>query len=379
MNNLVTIGPISTSIRDGRFRVQADVLGETLWFESADAPLAASPEAFASALLMPTLAKRCNLHVSDPVCPIWNSQIPQVENLLRRWWNYPVHIPWTRTTARAKTQPNSNVGLLFTGGADSFFSLLHSTQKIQSLIYVLDYDVPPQAPTRFSNFEPHLRTIADELKLQAILVRSNLRRHAAFHGPPWQETHGAALIAVGHLLRDTIGTLIVSSSHPRSAPENWGTHWDLDPLWSSAYLTVVHFGEETRRSEKIRMIVDDSLAQCFLRPCWENPPGGLNCSVCEKCVRTQLVVTRWGDLDKFSAFDHSQSLAERLNGIKRIPRANRLLSYTDCQNAQLPPGCHEALAKLIRRSHRYFLRKKITRSVARVIWPKALWRKPRAA
>ena len=371
MNHLVTIGPITTSKRAGVHRVEAIVQDEPLWFESADAYLAPAAEAFGGALLLPTLAAGRTLHIEDPVCPDWRRQLSSIGDLLQQWWNYPQRAPRTRDKTDFGGPRNPSVGLLLTGGADSFFSLLQSPRPIDKLVYVLDFDVPPHAPQRFSRFEPHLRQIAAESGAQAIVVRSNLRRHPAFRGPSWHHTHGAALIAVGHLLRESIGTLIVSSSHPRTRPEKWGTHWDLDPLWSTRQMQVVHFGEDTRRSEKIRSLVNNPLAQRMLRPCWENEPSGLNCSVCEKCVRTQLVISRWGDLSRFSAFDHSHSLAERLWNIRRIPRADRLLSYDDCLQAPLPAETHEAVAALIRRSQRYIRRKNIERRVLQVVLP---WR-----
>jgi hypothetical protein len=369
MNTTTSVGPVTTVYRNGTHRTQADVAGEPLWFESRDAALAAAPEAFAGALLMPTLARNQLLDMADPVCPRWRSKVPNILDLLHSWWNYPQILPTLRVAPGDDREPAAGTGLLFTGGADSFFSLLHYPGRIDVLIYVLDCDVTPQAPERLSRYEPHLREIAAELGIRAVVIRTNLRRHPAFRGPSWQQTHGAALIAAGHLLRDSIGILLVSSSHPRVKPENWGTHWDLDPLWSSALLDVKHYGEETRRSDKIRHLVDDPLAQRFLRPCWENPPNGLNCSVCEKCVRTQLVIARWGDLSKFTAFDLSLPLARKLDGIRRIPRQNRLLSYTDCLAAPLPADCRAALAALIRRSRRYQLRKQITASLSNVVWP----------
>lgn len=51
------ISSITASFSQDIYRVCADVDGEPLWFESADVGLLSSPEAFASAMLIPALAR----------------------------------------------------------------------------------------------------------------------------------------------------------------------------------------------------------------------------------------------------------------------------------------------------------------------------------
>ena len=173
MTETVLIGPLSTSVRAGRHRVEAEVGGMPLWFESPDAPLAASPEAFAGALWLPTLARGQRLHVADPVCPTWKAHLTELVHSFERWWQYPAILPAVETLPTAAAPPAAGIGLCFTGGVDSFYSLLHSPQRIDTLIYILDYDVPPQVPERYSRYEPHMRRLAAELQARAVLVWSN--------------------------------------------------------------------------------------------------------------------------------------------------------------------------------------------------------------
>lgn len=378
MTDKVSIGPISASCQDGLYRVEADVAGTPLWFESPDLPLAAAPEAFAGPLLLPALARRQGLHVTDPVCSTWHSHLSPLLDYFRRWWDYPHIMPEVEQQYDDTSSPATGVGLCFTGGVDSFYSLLHSPKRVDTLIYILDYDVPPQAPERYSRYEPHFRNLAAERRARAVLVRSNLRRHPCFAGPSWLRTHGGAIIAVGHLLRDAVGTLVISSSVSRFHDEPWGTHWEIDHLWSSARLQVAHFGEGLRRLDKVRRIVDHPLAHRYLRPCWENPENGLNCCVCEKCVRTQLAITICGDLDQFAVFKHPLSLLARLRQLRKIPRSALFASYADFVEANLPEEYHSALSALARRSRRSIFRKQLRQKLLD-LWPQRLSLRRRGA
>ena len=64
------------------------------------------------------------------------------------------------------------------------------------------------------------------------MVRSDLRSHPGFASVSWEDTHGAALAAVGHALHRTIGTLVIPPSYAASRLVPWGSRPDLDPRWS---------------------------------------------------------------------------------------------------------------------------------------------------
>ena len=55
----------------GGSRVEADVDGELLWYASDDATLAASPEAFAGAVLISAATRGEPLEIDAPIDRIW--------------------------------------------------------------------------------------------------------------------------------------------------------------------------------------------------------------------------------------------------------------------------------------------------------------------
>lgn len=368
MSNCIEIGPIRASKNAKTHRVEALVNGTPLWFESDDDALSATPTALGTALLPAAMYKRRTLKFSDPFCQAWYQRLPEAMDRLNQWWHFDERLPETSADHKwveTGTKPADGVGLFFTGGVDSFHSLLNAPAKVSHLLYAIDYDVPPHAPQQTSGYEPWLRRVAHQLGIHAIVIRSNLRRHPAFAGPSWQQSHGAALIGTGHLLEKSLGELIMSSSYSLYHPRPWGSHWLLDSLWSSKRLQVTHFGEECLRYHKVKSIAHDPLVQKYLRPCWNNPVGKINCSICEKCVRTQIVIAACTDLSQFSAFDASEPLVDRIDRLRKIPSHGLIGVYEDFLSLELPSSTIDAIDRLIKRSRGSVFRKRVRHRVRR--------------
>ncbi len=133
------------------------------------------------------------------------------------------------------------------------------------------------------------------------------------------------MAAGGHLLVEHAGRLLMSSSFPYAYDQPWGSHWDLDHLWSSERLQVEHVGAEHWRTAKLRAIADEPLVQRYLRVCHENrSPTWLNCSECEKCVRTQLTLAGCGRLAAFAVFNQERDLAERVDALPSLASTYRV-------------------------------------------------------
>ena len=368
MSNSIKIGPIRATKTGKTHRVEALVDGTPLWFETDDASLSATPTAIGTALLPAAMYHGKTLEFSDPFCQAWYQRLPEAIDRLHQWWQFEKRLPQTSAEPKwldPNSEPADGVGLFFTGGVDSFHSLLNAPVKISHLVYAIDYDVIPHSQQQLSGYEPWLREVAQRHDIDAIIIRGNLRRHPAFAGPSWQQSHGAALIGTGHLLEESFGELVMSSSYSLYHPQPWGSHWLLDSLWSSERLQVTHFGEECLRYDKVKSIVHDPLTQKYLRPCWENPVGKINCSVCEKCVRTQIVIAACTDLPEFTAFDSSEPLVKRIDRLRKIPHQGLIEVYEDFLNLELPLATIDAIDRLIKRSRGSVFRKRTRQRVRR--------------
>jgi hypothetical protein len=85
-----------------------------------------------------------------------------------------------------------------------------------------------------------------------------------------------------------LGHVIVPASYHVNELFPWGSHPQLDPLWSSSAVTFEHHGHDATRPEKVASIAGNDAAMAHLRVCWENPGNAYNCGRCEKCLRTMI-------------------------------------------------------------------------------------------
>ncbi|HEX6644099.1 MAG TPA: hypothetical protein VF037_05450 [Gemmatimonadales bacterium] len=360
MRPSLAIGPVATRAAGNGTRVTAPVGGHPAWFECTDLPLEPAPEAFGSAFLIPAAASHRRLDLAEPVSSTWADGAGKVLDTVGRWWGYRVERPRAVMRPEVLRNPDSRRGLTalcFSGGVDSFFTLLRRPGGVDLLVAAHGFDIPLVDVARMSRFHDGMNEVAAELGVRTAVVRTNLREHREFLGANWTRTHGGALAALGHALGGAAERLVVSSSCTRRDPYPWGSHFELDPLWSSGRLTIEHFGESLGRGEKLGLIGNDPLVQRHLRVCWENRSGTLNCSRCEKCIRTEVTLATYGLLDRFEVFASPTTLADRIDGVAKVPVRPSLQPYrTALESGALDHDVARAVRALIRRTRRSYVR-----------------------
>jgi hypothetical protein len=340
----------STRTREGEARVAAEVDGRTLWFASRDAELTPSPEAFASALLVPAATRGVPIELDAPVDPTWLANVPGIQAILEEWWGLPGTRIEAPSVERPTSVPSRDRAQCFSGGVDSWFSLLEAEEPPRVLLFVHGFDVPLEDQARLEAFLPGFREIAEAFGARPVVVRTNLRAHPTLRSADWERMHGGALAAVGHTLVHEIESLLIPPSYPYHAPRPWGTSWRLDPLWSSRHLAVLHGNAPMRRTGKVHAIAHHPLARKHLRVCWENRAPVGNCSRCAKCVRTMLNLETCGHLVDCEAFDSSRPLDQLLDGIPRVlPR--QIPAWHEALEHVTHPSQRAAIERLIARSN----------------------------
>lgn len=246
----IEVGPVRTLIRPAGSRVACRVAGRDVWFESADARLAAAPEAIGSAFLAPALHAGRLLHVEAEVCGTWAAKLPALTAIFRDRW-YP-HAPGAFALATATVAPAAaGTAVCFSGGVDSLHTLLAGGHPIDTLVHALGYDVKLKERARCRSVERSVRAVAAETGTRAVVVRTNLRRHPLVRATPWLRSFSGAIAALGHLLGHEIGHLVTSSDglgHP--APEI-SSGPDTDPLHGSAAVRVTYAWPHALRFDKL--------------------------------------------------------------------------------------------------------------------------------
>ncbi len=328
-------------------RISAAVNGRQMWFESGDVDLIPSPEAFGSAMLIPAMHANLPLAIDQKVCAVWAGNIGHVMDVTSRWWNYPILQAQFDPVVRHAV-PRTSTALCFSGGVDSFHSLLRGPRPVDMLVYAIGYDVKLDDARRIDMVKSSVHEVAAEMGIRAVFVAANLRLHSAFRTVAWERSHGGALAALGHLLSHEAGRLEISASCAREDDVPWGSRWDIDPFFSSGALAIDHVGAEMWRSDKLRTIAREDIVRRHLRVCWENRNAEANCCQCEKCVRTMLVLATCGQLERYRQFHGGRGLAGKIDRLLRLPRV-MIPVYKSLLNQGLTGELAAAVRRLLTR------------------------------
>jgi len=277
-----------------------------------------------------------------------------VTALLADWWAYPStlrlrEIGRDRVSALAPEKRPGRKGLFFSCGVDSLDSLFRLGDEVDDLILVHGFDVPLADRERFAALARQADEIARGCQKRLVVVRTNLREHRGFQKGGWVRNHGAALVAVGALMREEYERLYISASYPSESLEPWGSHPLLDHLWTKGWLDIRHVGDDAWRLEKMDRNRKEERFAKNLVVCWRGKGEPLNCGRCEKCVRNQLGLLMTGHTGGPTNFPNDIDLVE---AIDRLPvLANRSSVYTYALNhPALREEVRNAVERLFERS-----------------------------
>lgn len=355
MPDTLLISDVQRRTTNATSRVSAVVGDSEVWFESDDVALRPSIEVFVSPFLIPSAARGVRLEATGAVDAAFAASMPKVLDIAHRWWGYDIVLPRLDTVA-VDSNPHlpaaGRTALCFSGGVDSFYTLLAAGRRVDDLVFVHGFDMPLTDLARAAAVEESLREIAGVLGARPIVIRTNLRTHAAFRVASWDRTHGGALAAAGHLLADESATMLVSASFHRGGWRPWGSSRHLDPLWSGNGLTIEHVGADLSRGDKLRLLRDEPLVRRYLRVCWANRPDLLNCSRCEKCIRNQVILAGLGVLEHFRTFESPDTLAARIAEVPRIREPLVFDRYEFALTLGLPSDTAAEVRALLARSKR---------------------------
>jgi len=267
--------------------------GMPLWFASRDTALVPGPEAATCILAYPCLVEGRPLRY--PAAAPGDRFLDNVRSataLMGNWWGHApagYAVPGPRPAPRgpAGVPMPAGAALFFSGGIDSFYSLTRYP-GIGALVFLRGFDVRLANGAAADRLGTAFQRIADDRGIPLLTVATNLREHPTLGRLRWPRYHGSLLAAVAHLLRHRIANFVISSSYPEGNLMPWGSHPELDPLWGDDRLTIIHFGWDRSRAEKLVSMAGEELVHRELRVCYPAPTVDGNCGHCEKCVRTRL-------------------------------------------------------------------------------------------
>ncbi len=319
-------------------RVEGEILTknggkETLFFEvsgvNADM-VSTDGSSFLVAMLPSAMAQNENIEIENTVSRKVLANSPKVQNILSKFNPHfkEVTINVSGTVDRIA---GKRIGCFFSGGVDSFYVYLknkkESFNKITDFILVIGFDVPLHNTKLTNEVIEKISEIAKTENINLIIVKTNLRE-ISDRVIEWDWQIGAALGSISLLLRSYFKTVYIAGSATAEAHIPYGTHPELDPLWSSEKMTIIHDGAEHVRLERIKKYIARSpLALKYIRVCWKNVTNKYNCSECEKCQRTMIELKIAGALEKAQTFTKPLE-AKKIKAI-RLPENGWDLAYED--------------------------------------------------
>ncbi|MRT93461.1 hypothetical protein [Ancylomarina sp. 16SWW S1-10-2] len=199
------------------------------------------------------------------------------------------------TNSKAKSDKKA---MLFSGGVDAISAYIRHCTNDLSLFSIRGADIELDDDERWNDLLDYNNTqkyLSSNLKYT---ISSNLRTFYTYKfenevNLKWwgQVQHGLALLGVTapltHLLK--IDSLYIGSTHTKKTQISWGSTPITDELLKWGDVDITHECYDLSRQEKIKSILDFSKStkkSIGLRVCYSERRETLNCSSCEKCLRT---------------------------------------------------------------------------------------------
>ena len=168
----------------------------TVMLRSEDARLVPAPEAAVAATLLPAMQAGKDLHLDEPLNPTFAENLLTMQDIYATWYDdaqrIAVHAPDGTLTPAPST---GQTATFFTGGVDSFYTLLKHEAEIDTLVYVRGFDVDLEDTQLRQQVSGMFHKIGDHFCKKVIQVETNLRQFSNTR-TSWPRYYVAALVSV---------------------------------------------------------------------------------------------------------------------------------------------------------------------------------------
>jgi len=261
----------------------------SIWFSTDAEQIAGDGELFLSSLLLPAMRLGETLVIDKAVSPPLMENVDKLQDIFSSFYPKFQKIAIETEVRRESSGPSpTEVASFFSGGIDSFYTLIKNNHEITTLVYVQGFDVWAHETEFLEKVHPRVVKIAAEFDKKLITVRTNIHEFSDKFAEWAYEYHRCALASVAHLLSPVIRKIYIPSSCGYKYLLPYGSHLVADPLWSTNKVSIVHDGEEATRPLKVKRVCENQSALENLRVCLNRKYGNYNCGKCEKCKRTML-------------------------------------------------------------------------------------------
>ena len=227
--------------------------------------------------------------------------------------------------------PPAREGLLFSGGVDSFYSLMRLRRLGHAAPLLVNVNAGAHGDQR-SHFESRLlriASLAQQAGLELLSIDTNFHEVVEIGH---QYGHPFRTIPAAYTAHGAIGRLYLSTARAFQELSFDFINWSMEApgatvsnsvVWDRIPLTEI--GYEKTRFEKVEAIADEPLSYHALDVCVDparaaaRPKALVNCGECFKCAQTLLELDLAGCLDRYETqFDLEAFRADRGHVIDTI-------------------------------------------------------------
>lgn len=281
-----------------------------VWYQASVGPIAGGAHTALASTLIPMMKIGGALHIPGPISQRLSQATTIIQDILHAWNRQFRKIPVTSAgTTTDAGPPSRGVACFFSGGVDSFYTLLKHQAEITHLIFVRGADLNLTDHARYQRALSAVQAVAVEFGKTLIEVETNIREFSDRYADWADDYHGACLAGIAHLFSPILRKVYIGSTGGYQDLHPWGSHPLLDPLWSTEDMELVHDGAEATRFEKLARIVQQVPVRKLLRVCPQPQGVVYNCGRCEKCLRTMVALRILKVLEECPIFDRPLDLA----------------------------------------------------------------------
>jgi hypothetical protein len=306
-----------------------DVFDVHVDYNGCDAAcVATGADGIVAAMLIPAMQAGEDLEVDVPISPLLCFSLPRIRDVFHTWYPAFKRIEIRCLPADPATgERPANAATFFSGGVDSFYSLLkHRSGKgtlpvpLTHLVYLHGVEQKLERTKGAEQAQAWVQSVAKSVGVACLTGTTNLR--TALQGPEtrvhWERHyHGSALAGLGLSLSGLLSHVCIPSAFSYNHMVAHGSTPLLDEMFSTERVRVLHDGAEVTRADKVGRILkwDRELVLSHLRVCIKNEGGAFNCGRCYKCVRTAVplrVLGAWQDARTFpeKSTDHWEQVID---------------------------------------------------------------------
>lgn len=264
-------------------------------------------EAFVILALFPAMKLGLPVISELPLSPRFLFQMARFQETVLQWFPQKdlkkVEIQALESRVHA-SRPAPGASAFFSGGVDSFHTILAHQKELTQLLYVEGFDTHLHQLDYRVRVKSHLERAAQHLGIPMLTVETNARQFLD-HYAEWRHAGTTVTGAIAHLFAGHIGKVYFPGTHT----------WESQYFAADGYLLLKQFalpdleavvdGMAVSRQEKVAALSQCPAALEHLRVCWDTPPDKLNCGVCEKCQRTMTQLNAEGLLQNCASLPHA--------------------------------------------------------------------------